>query len=392
MKRIPHLKPVVSAALLFFVIGLFLQGCTEDPTVVGSHLIDSLQVPHMRIDTLYAASHGTKYAEINTSGTDRVLLGRYSSYDAIALLRFTGLSTSVLDTVMITSALLQLHAVYHFGDSVAPMAFSVYRAIAAWDTTSYDSLTSRPETYYSTTPFSVLPPTILDDTSVVQCTLDTAVVNSWFTPTGSLANYGVVLRASNISMIKGFGSFDHPTEYDRPVLIINYTKGDTNGSFVVNTGSSRFVANIPRANLVLNPDLVYVQAGVAFRGILNFNLQRLPKAAQILRADLELTVDKNDSKLNSYTADSLLSYYVKADSTLALSVYGQSLTDNNGRRFYRFPIREYVGTWSSSLVAQSVEFGALGELNSLDCFALYGTLSAADVRPRLIITSTYLLQ
>jgi hypothetical protein len=393
MKGIPSLKPLFAVAFMFSVAGLFLQGCTEDPTAVGNGFIQSQDIPHIRIDTLPATSHGTKYTTINTAATDRLLLGKFSSYEAITLLRYTGLPTTILDTVTITSAILQLHAVYHFGDSLAPIAFSVYKAIGAWDTTSYDSLTLQQGNYYSTTPFSALAPTIVDDTSIVQCTLDTAVVNSWFTPAGSLLNYGVVLKASNSPMVKGFGSFNHATAYDRPALIIHYVNGGTPGTFTVNTGSSRFVANIPQANLILNPDLMYVQAGVAFRGKLYFNLKGLlPKAAQILRADLELTLDRNDSRLNFYTGDSLVSFYVNPDSTLALPNYSQSLIDNNGRKVYRFPVREYVRAWASSSVAQSMEFGAMGEQNSLDLFTVYGALSAPDVRPRLIITSTYIIQ
>ncbi|HTP13800.1 MAG TPA: DNRLRE domain-containing protein, partial [Bacteroidota bacterium] len=318
------MKPTVAATLLFSVSALFLQACTENPTAVGNQYVDSLQVPRIRIDTLYAASHGTNFTSINTEGTDRVLLGKYPSYDAITLLRFSGLSTSVTDTATITSATLQLHAVYHFGDSLAPIAFSVYRALAPWDTTTYDSLTLLPASYYSTNPISVVPPTILDDTSIVSVPLDTAVVNSWFTPSGSLVNYGIVLVASNVSTIKGFGSFANEVLYDRPTLIVNYVSGGNPGTFVVMEGTARFVANIDKSNLILNPDLMYVQAGVSYRGQLSFNLQGLlPKPAQILRADLELTLDQNNSKPKFFSIDSLFSFYVGADSSLSSPTISQ---------------------------------------------------------------------
>ncbi len=392
MKGIAFLKFSIIASLLFFVPLIVLQGCTENPTAVGNQYVDTLQVPHIRIDTLYATSHGTSRATINTEGTDRILLGRYPSYDAIAMLRFTGISTAISDTATITSASLQLHAVYHFGDSLAPIAFSAYRAIALWDTTSYDSLTIQPGSYYSTTPVSVVPPTIVDDTSVVSVPLDTAVVNSWFTPAGSLVNYGIVLKATNVSTVKGFGSFNHAVPYNRPALVINYVSGGNPGTFVVTAGISRFVANIGNADLILNPNLMYVQAGVSYRGQLYFNLQSLPKAAQILRADLELMLDRNDSRLNFYTSDSLYSDYVRADSALVSPRLSQSLSDNLGRKFYRFSIPDYVRLWASSTNAQHITFSAFGEINSLDLFTFYGTLSAPDLRPRLIITSTYLNQ
>ncbi len=347
----------------------------------------------MKIDTFYAASHATHFAKVYTSSDDRVLLGRNQSYDALTLLKFSGLLASTLDTITVTSVSLQLHAVYHFGDSLGALAFSVYRAITAWDTVSYDSLSLQPNAYYDPTVVAGFSPAAVDDTSSIQCQIDTAVAKNWFTPLGSLSNYGIVLKASNISAVKGFASFNHSITAYRPALIFTYLKNGVSGTFTVNTGSSRYVANIPQPSLVTNPDLMYVQAGVAYRGQLYFNLQSLPKAALILRADLELTMNGSGSRVNSFTADSVDCFYINPDSTATTFGFSsQKFADNAGNAIYRIPVRDYVRIWAASSTLQSLQFGAKNETNSLDLFAFYGTLSAANVRPRLIITSTYVIQ
>lgn len=346
-------------------------------------------MPQIKIDTLYASSHSTVTTRVYTSSADRILLGKYPGYDAMAIVKFTGLPVTALDTVTITDARVELRAVYHFGDSLAPLAFTAYQAIAALDTVSYDSLTTQPGSYYSLTSYSVVPPTIVDDTSTIRCPLDTALVHSWFTATGSLSNFGVVLKATNVSTVKGFGSFNNATTQYRPALVVNFLKNGVPGTLTENTGESQFVANISQANLVLDPQLIYVQNGVAYRGQLDFNLTSLPKAAQILKADLELTANPFALKQNSYTADTLDSYYVRPDSTIATNVFESATLSTYNQKIYRFAIRDYVISWASGATRQTLRFGGKGEINSLDEFALYGTQSTSDVKPRLIITYTF---
>lgn len=328
---------------------------------------------------------------MQTMGSDRILLGRASAYDAILMLRFTGLTAGLLDTVSITGSRIELRAVYHFADSLAPLAFSVYTAIAPWDTVGYDSLTQNPGSYYSPNPYSVVVLPFVDDTSSVQFAVDTADVRRWFAAT---SNNGVILKASNISTVKGFASFVHPTTQYHPKLIIDYVKGGTAGSFTFNTGDARFAANIPQTNLVMDPELMYIQSGVAYRGVLNFNLTSLPKEASILRADLELTLKASNSIQNSYLADTVYSYYVFSDGTVTSNYVESKTVVVNGNRIYQLAIRPFVRQWIVTGVAQSLQFSGKRETSSLDHFAIYGTGSSApvNVRPKLILTYTVLTQ
>jgi hypothetical protein len=350
-------------------------------------LLSSGNIPRLQIDTLGASSYSTVPTKIVTSSSDRLLLGKYPGYNSITIVRFTGLPAGVLDTVTIVDAYIKLHSVYHFGDAVAPFAFLGYPVIANSDSASYDSLTTMPGNYYSPNIILAYQPTILDDTSTIQCIVDTSVVHNWFTTAGSAANYGIILIPTNVSTIKGFASFANGTSSYWPTLVIDYTKNGVSGSVSYSTGVSRFVANIDQTTLVSSdPQSMFVQSGVAYRAQLDFNLRALPKAGLILKADLELTFNPLQSNLNSLAADTLYSYFVNKDSTIAaLPPQGQTITTGNNK-IYRFAVGDFVRSWANGDTLQRLQFGGLRETSSLDLFALYGTLSSVGLRPRLIYT------
>jgi hypothetical protein len=303
-------------------------------------------------------------------------------------LRFTGIPAGLLDTVAITDAHIELHAIYHFGDALGAIAFQGFALTASSDSANYDSLTTLSGNYYSlNNPILVYPPSVLDDTSSIQCAIDTAIVRGWFSASTSTANYGVIIIATNVTTIKGFASFANTTSSYVPRLVVNYTNGGNTGSVTDSTGESRFLANIPQTTLELSdPQSMFVQCGVAYRAQLKFGQFSLPKAGLILKAELELTYNSAASNLNSYAADTLFSYFVYKDSTIALQpVPGQTVTEG-GNKIYRFAVVDYVRTWANGDTLRRLQFGGLRETSSLDLFAMFGTLSPVAVRPRLIVT------
>lgn len=379
--------------LLFVcVLGIIVlaQGCKDDPTSVGLGLLRSGDFPRIQVDTLSASSYSTVSTQINTFGSDRLLVGKYPGYTAITILRFTSLPAGALDTVTITDARLELHSVYRFGDAAAPLAFLGYKLTANSDSATYDSLTTMAANYYSPSPILAYSPTVVDDTSTVQCSIDTAVVHSWFTTDSSASNNGIILIPSNVGTIKGFASFVNSTTSSWPTLVVDYTKDGISGTLSYNSGVSRFIANIDQSALVsLDPQSMFTQSGVAYRGQLEFNLHSLPKPALILKADLELTANPAPapSNLNPYLADTLYAYFVNPDSSIAsLPVQGQTLTQGTNK-VYRFAIANYIRTWANGDTVQKLQFGGLRESSSLDLFPLFGTLSPVGVKPRLVLTT-----
>lgn len=364
------------------------QGCKEDPSSVGLGLLNSGDFPRIRVDTLHASSFSTVSTPLVTYGSDRLLVGKYPSYTAMSILQFISLPIGAMDSVTITSAYLQLRSVYHFGDADAPIAFLGYRMIAISDSATFDSLTTFASNYYSPNPVLTYSPTVVDDTTTIQCPIDTGVVHSWFTTDSASYNYGIILIPTNVSTIKGFGSFLSATSEYYPTLVINYVGTDgTAGSVNFNTGSARFLADIDLTTLeAADPQSMFAQCGVAYRAQLKFHLPSLPKAGLILKATLELTLNPVASNLNSFAADTLIAY---PDSTVsAFPVQSVTLTADSGRKVYQFPIVGFVRSWASTETLQQIQFGGLREGSSLDLFALYGTLAPyAGDRPRLIVTS-----
>jgi hypothetical protein len=380
-----------SYKLLFAILAGFIlavQGCKDNPTSVGLGLLPSGDKPGLNVDTVAAASFSTVSETISTFGSDRVLVGKYPGYDAITIVRFTGLPAGLLDTVTITNASIVLRAVYHFGDGSAPLAFQGFELTTNSDSANYDSLTILRGNYYSSNPILVYPPTILDDTSPIRCAIDTGVVHNWFATSPALPNYGVILIATNVSTIKGFASFSNATTSYYPTLVVNYVANGIPDSVSYSTGESRFLATISQSTLQsLDPQSMFAQSGVAYRAQLTFNLRSLPKAGLILKADLELTYNAAASNLNSFSADTLYSYYLNNDSTITQAPFqGQTITAG-ANKIYSFPIGDYVRSWANGDSLQRLQFGGLREASSLDLFALFGTQSPTAVRPRLIITS-----
>jgi hypothetical protein len=387
-KGLTHLKSYYLFLASFAVILLAIQGCKETPNSVGYNILPPGDRPNVLVDTFYASSYSTISKQISTFGSDRLLVGKYSGYDAMSTIRFAGLPAGLLDTVSVINASISLHAVYHFGDAAGPLAFRGFALIASSDSANYDSLTTLAANYYSSNPILVYSPAVLDDTSTIQCAIDSTVVRNWFATSPSLANYGLILVATNVTTIKGFGSFLNPTTSYVPELIINYTSSSGNtGTVTYSSGVSRFIANVPLPTILsIDPQSMFAQSGVAYRAELNFGLRSIPKAGLILKADLELTANGPASNLNSFAADTLYSYFVQIDSTIAAQQpYGQTIT-TGGNKIYRFAVVDFVRTWANGDTLQRLQFGGLRETSSLDLFALYGTTSSYAVRPRLIIT------
>jgi len=366
---------------------LSTQSCEENPTAVGVSLLRQGDFSKLRIDTLSAAISSTIATPINTDGSDQLLVGKYPGYNAISVVTFTGLPAGKLDTVSIIDAKIVLRAVYHFGDDPAPLAFQGYQAAALTDSATYDSLIMRPSDYYFANPILTFPPTIVNDTTTIECLIDTGIVHNWFTIPGTLTNYGVVLIATNVNTIKGFASFANDSTSYAPALVVDCIANGTQDTITYITGESHFFANIALSDLVSpDPQSMYVQSGVAYRAQLDFNLDTLPKAALIVKAQLELTPNVTHPITSSNLTDTLYSYFVNPDSTIvAQPVESQTVTVGSST-VYWFAVADYVRSWAKGDTLQRLQFAGLRETNSLDRYALYGTRSPADVRPRLIVT------
>ena len=343
----------------------------------------------MKIDTVYPSSHSVSRRVLNSSSSSRIMIGKYLSYESWGMLKFT--LPDSLANVSIRTAQITLRASYYFLNSAVSLMFDVYPAARNWqgDSLTLDSLNGG--TYHNQSNL-LSQVNVVGDTDYVKFSIsDTALVRSWFAniPDTSQMNNGVVLRPTSNVVIKGFASFSslNPEGF-RPKLTVQYTKsaGDT-GTVDIFSGSSRFVADIPYANLVQNPERIYVQAGVAYNGYVNFiSTNPVPSKASIHKAELELVLDQSSSRLNTLTIDSLVTFYVGTsglDPSIPPVLSDTSLS--SGQKVYRFQIQQYVQRWVRGATG-SVALVTYSPIEVLDLFSFYGENSSKALRPKIIVT------
>jgi hypothetical protein len=375
--------------VLFLIIG-----CNDTPNSVGKGSLPQQDYGVVHVDTFYATDHSSIHNELFTTSIDRFMLGNYKTYQAWACLKFYSWPDSLIG-IRITSASIHLKSVYHFGDSLAPLSFNVYRAMSNLflsDSLTYDSLKlnsviSANGIYYNNIkPVGSYPSTSSGDTdAIIISNLDTTMLREWFsTNTDTMdLNDGIILRPTNSNIIKGFYSVNASDTSLQPTLYVSYI--DTNGipyyDYPIKVGLSEYVSTVNQASLITDNNLIYVQNGISYRGLVSFDSISMAWPVLIHRALLQVT--------------SYASVPVTHDSLYALSVgpsgvsdgvsyaISQDSTGNFGHRTYSFDIRPIAIRWLSKASIPKVALSGYTEASSFDLFTLYGT---GALKPRVIIT------
>jgi len=373
--------------MLFMILG-----CNDTPNSVGKGVQNSSDYGVVHVDTFYATDHSSVSSLLSTSSVDRFMLGQYKTYQSWICLKFY-LWPDSLYGAKITSATIQLKGVSHFGDSLAQLSFSVHRAMSdlfrsdslTFDSLNMNTVNSVKGVYYNSSPLSVQTVVPVGDTESISIKiLDTAMVREWvsvLTDTMDL-NDGLVLRPTNSSVIRGFYSCNIPDTSLQPTLYIDYI--DTNGnamSYSHKVGLSKYVATVNQANLITDNNLIYIQNGISYRGLVSYDSLLTAWPVSIHRAVLQVT--------------EYASAYVTHDSLYALSVgpsgvsdgisfsLSQRSADSSGHPMYSFEIRPIAIRMLSNASIRKVALSGYSESTSFDLFKLYGT---GAFKPRFIIT------
>ena len=317
----PHPIERMRSLPRIFLLLLLAAGCAEDPTSVGVGLLPSSDLPVFSVDTLQAAGVGTTRGiplthrldlDVSRWNPEHLFVGGVQTLTSGSFIRFEKLPDS-LTGIAVTGADLILVPTVAVGDTTLSPNFTAHRPLKSWlgDSLSSDSLTLQPGVYYDPSSLPLGVGTGIVDTLGVAIPLDTALVGGWFVTTvdSGTSNLGVYLRGTSNGVIRGYGSFMNLTEAKRPRLRIKYTKNGVAGSTVLPSGSSRFLADLPQADLVVDPTKLYVQAGVSYRGTVSFDISALPRPISVSECILELTLDSAASDRSS-GPDSLFAFYI----------------------------------------------------------------------------------
>lgn len=374
---------IVSMALVL-VTG---AGCMSDPNPVGVGLLPSSDF--LKIDTtaLFAQSSYLQQAIPSPSFT-RLLVGKTGSIEAWGLMRFLPLPDT-LKGVQVLDAKVELRTEYHFGDSLAPLSFSIHKVLQYWrgDSLTIDSLVA--PGFFQSNAVGSFSQSSIGDTSGVSFRLDTAVVRSWLDSAGDtvLTNHGILLRPSNSKVVKGFATFGTATDAFRPKLVVVYTRqsGTRSDTVRFSLGNARFVTKVAGPAATTDSVLLAIQSGVVTRGMLGFSVSSLPPKSPIHQAILEVKLDNARSRMNSYTPDSLTVYFVAKDGIVFPSrILGETIRDGSNTT-YKFQINHFVQQWVRDPQYTSVAIGGFQETGFLDLFAIHGSAALPTLRPKLTV-------
>ncbi|HZY10996.1 MAG TPA: DNRLRE domain-containing protein [Bacteroidota bacterium] len=377
--------PFFSLSILsIFIFSLMMVGCSDEPNAVGIGLLPNTDFPSIDSTESFITSSSSYLARLSGASTT-LLLGRYqNTIEARTLLQFSNIPTDRSHAI-IDSAILKLRITYRFKDSTGTLALNIHKLLRSWSENSFTwdsidaSLTnSLPDTIFSTF--------INPQDSIVQIRID-SIVREWFQSTESTPN-GIMISPTNVSnIVIGISTVIISGVDYRPELIIGYHDSSDTASISIRPQQRTFVAN-----LLDSPPLgiITVQAGVAMRGMMTFDISLIPSTASITDASMELELDTNNSLNNSFTNRSLIAHMVlDSSSPPRLSGITAIGTPNDtNRTVFIFDMKNIVQQWATGKQNYGIVLRAYNEFTSLDRFAILS--STSSMRPKLKVTYTLL--
>lgn len=377
-----------NAASAFLLAGALLAaGCAKEPTPVGAKLLPGgdlvkLDTAELRSTRCYSRSNITQ-----TATSPRVLVGTFENLQSWGLYRFSALPDSI-KLMPFASAELNLRTIYHYGDSLAPFSFTVHKILMSWltDSLTIDSL--RAAGFYNPAPCGSYSASSLGDTVSISIPLDTSAVRALGTVSDSvLSDFGFLLKPTNSSVVKGFGSFLISNASMLPQLLLRMKDVAGNiDTLKVTLGTHRFVTTGPDPLWASDSSRLYVMNGTSSRGYVEFDVSSIPAHAAVHKAILELTPDEHLMRTNSFTIDSLLAYFTADDGTTLtyISGAGGPVQVGSSRR-YQILIGPFVQRWLRGAKLPRVALTGLMESASIDRFVFYGTSGNAALKPKLTV-------
>jgi hypothetical protein len=307
--------------------------------------------------------------------------------------------------VKITSATILLKGVYHFGDSLAPVSFNAYRAMSnlfisdslTYDSLNLNSVNSVNGVYYNSNPLSISTVIPVGDTALIKINiLDTTMLREWFSTNTDTTNLndGLVLRPTNANIIKGFYSFSNSDTALQPTLYITYIDTNNNSlSYSHKVGVSKYVSTVDQASLITDKNLIYVQNGISYQGVIAFDsISKISSQwpVSIYRAVLQVTLNpsQSSSQFNPFAHDTMYALSVGANekSDGIASILSQRSIDSSGHPIYSFDARQIALRWLSNASIRKVALSGYNESSSFDLHVLYGAIPDKKLKPRIIIT------
>lgn len=378
--------------LVLSALSVLFFACSDDPTEENALLTPHLPFVEMAVrETTFVADSGSTFKEVTSMNGYVNLVGKTGNYTANMLIAFYSSYFPDRDTVNVISATLYLHGASFYGDSTGIVSFKVHRVNTSWSqsTFTWDSLQSG--LYDESVVRGSYSGRIGLDTELVAIDLDTAMAREWLaSTTGSeyTLRYGMIfVPTAEATAVRGFQSFESDSVDWVPQvrLICRNVAGTVLDTATYSLGVDTFVGNVD--NLVTDPTLFYVQAGVSYRTIVNFDVSSVPRGAIVNSATLTFQTNPAVSMLNRFAGDTSLAVHLVTSSTSTSSFGSSSATALHvpgSATTFTADIASDVQSW-----VRGSNYGALirtygsREFQSFDLVTLYNHTAEESHKPRL---------
>ncbi len=390
MRRFFTVLAIVAAA------GLSIPGCSKEPgeaeSLVGSLPVDSFDIRDTTI-TADSSWSARRYIPMNSVVN---LLGRtFEGYQAISMVQFYNIPHR--DTILVESATLTLTAVTWYGDSSGTLGFTAHRIERGWnpDAVTWDSVQTG--FYEAGVERGSYTGGAGPDTQSIVISLDTAMVRQWCRrlAADAVPNYGVALVPTAGSTItRGIGAFtiDSVSYWPKLRVMAVNVAGTTRDTSTFIGGIDAFAGN--QDNVLQDPSLLYLMAGVAYRSQVHFPMAGIPRGAIINAARMELAFNDAGSTLGRFVKVRVVSAQLlvggsEITSTSESEVSGAyGYPDSGSTVRYAFDARHLAQAW-----VRGPNYGALlrtvnsAETRSIDRYVFHNERSVDPaLRPRLHLT------
>lgn len=384
--------------LALFLLVVFIVfhhiSCSDEPSSLGSNLLNQDVINILSLDSEKDSlfqSYGVYRQVFSLSNADRLLLGRKDNAEASILIRFLiylndSITTQLKNNqLVVTDAFIQFTKNYSFGDSLAPVDYTVHKILSSWST----GFTSDSLSLLSFDANDISYNKVFSD-SINSFKLDNSVVYSWLkahADSDFSVNNGLYIKASlSSNKIIGFqalSTLDVPLPYlftviEKPGVYVDTLKFFPSVDLSVIIGT---IADVGSENFA-------VQSGINSLAKIFFDLSNLPRSAVINNAVLTLTLDTLKTVTGSSFSNSLRVNYLTDSANLVIDSTSLIFMDRVNHTF-RATVTSYIQQNLIKKNYQGFLISAADKMNGMELFALRGSnASIYAERPKLEIIYT----
>jgi|ERR1035437_2313013 hypothetical protein len=387
---------ILSAIVLTFIT-LNLISCSDDPSSIGSAFLsrDFIKLDSLDSfkDTLPQFSYTYKHI-IPLGFSSTLLLGTKGDNVATMLLSFNIVvpdsikADLISNAITVSSAVVQLYKNYNYGDSTAPIDYSVHSINTTWTSSGFTVDSLPPHLQYDAA--DVSSNKSFTDT-LYQFNLSNDLALKWlniYANSQTPDNGVVVIPTQNSGKIVGFYALTSATNVNIPFLVVVLNKPSVYANDTLKFSTTADLSVITGNQPQNQTENIFVQSSIELESRIQFNLSKVPEHAIINYAELQLTIDTTQSVFGSAYSDQLTAYYI-TDSTRIDSFSTNQVTLNRIGSLYTGNITTYVQNWVSTKINEGIQVRAGTYDTGLELWALKGTKAAdPSKRPRLKIIYT----